>query len=180
MSIYNERVNKTLVEAMLHHDSATGMVAHTLPALRKTYGEECVMEKYTSCLRVYHDYPEKEGYDLFEVGIRFDPNPSLFAYSKWYEWVPFLPVYVERGSTEVEIRKAFQSSVESYKSFDLKVGSEVIIDGGEEGIFRVDIVTPLAVYGEFLNASPLIEDESNSADPFAEWVSWASITGVLS
>jgi hypothetical protein len=122
------------------------------------------MESYTSCLMAYHDYPEKEGFDLFEVGVRFEPDPSSPTST---EWIPFLPVYVERGSSDVEIRKAFQSSVESYKSFDLKVGSELIVDEGAEGIFRVNVVTPLAVFGDFNEMTK-------------EWVSWASITGVLS
>lgn len=170
MSCERERISKTLVEAMLHHDGATGIVAHTLPTLRKLYGGECVMENYTSTFKVYHDYPEKEGHDLFEMGIRFDPDPNKTVLGlKLYEWIPFLPVYVEHGSTELEVRKAFQASVKKYKSFDLKVGSEVVIDRGEEGIFRVETVTPLAVYGEF---------ETNTYN--AEWVSWASITGVLS
>ena len=169
MNFERERISNTLVEAMLYHDCATGMVVQTLHQVRKLY-EECVMENYTSTFKVYHDYPEKEGHDLFEMGIRFDttPNETVLGH-KLYEWVPFLPVYVKHGSTELEVRKAFQASVEKYKIFDLKVGSELIIDSGVEGIFRVDIVTPLAVYGEFV-------DVPNNAD----WVSWASITGVLS
>ena len=167
MSTYKERVEKTLEDEMSHYDLATGIFSRTLPALRKIHGDDCVFDSYMSFLRTHHDYPEKEGYDLFEVGVRFDPDPSLPDYAKLYEWIPFLPVYVEHGSTEVEIRKAFQASVESHKSFDLKVGSEVIVDEGGEGIFRVDVVTPLAVCGDF-DGIP------------EEWVSWASITGVLS
>ena len=180
MSTYKDRVNKTLVDVMLHHDSATGLVAQTLHQVRKLYGEECVMESYTSFFQTYYDYPEKEGYDLFEVGIRFDLDPSgnKSRYVKLYEWIPFLPVYVEKSSTDLEVREAFQASVKTYKSFDLEVGSELIVDGGEDGIFRVDIVTPLAVYGEFVDALPADPDTDNT--PPNDWVSWASITGVLS
>ena len=47
MNFERERISNTLVEAMLYHDCATGMVVQTLHQVRKLY-EECVMENYTS------------------------------------------------------------------------------------------------------------------------------------
>jgi DNA-binding Lrp family transcriptional regulator len=157
-------------------------VAETLSVMNKLKLDNStswVMDSYTAYLKKWHDYPEREGFDTFEVGIKFNPQPQKNTF-KLCEWVPFLPVYVEEGSSDLEVRKAFQQSVEEFKSFDLEVGSEVLTEGGECGIFRVIASTQLAVYGEFVDGFAPIWGLSESAynSEWFEWVSWASITGV--